>query len=348
LSNTTLRLGRLLPLTLVWLFNACSAGDGANGQVPGAPSGAVCEPDNTTAPCTCAGQPGRQVCAAGAWSACECATVPGSVPNGTGGGTSSGTAFSGNDRSDIHFDWVSSVPLPTDGTCPPGHYEGNIQGLYYSPINPTPIPLPIANFALPDQPSGFSFDLEPALGGETLQRVHGQVNGQVDLVIPFIVDVEGELNCRSGVFSGRLVNGHYSILIDGLLLQKFEGVAAAKYDKKTHTFINGTWDVAETTSTPPGTLAPSQPRDFTRDGYGGSGDFAAALPTDLNDPALTTCPANFTCAGGQLGPNKLLCNNALGTPTCLSDAECTPQFPGETVTCLKASLFSMCVRECKK
>jgi hypothetical protein len=288
------------------------------------------------------------------WGACECSSVPGTIPNGSGGSTAgpgpgpgSTPNFSGNDRTDITFSWQSTVAQPTDGTCPPGFYEGNIQGVYYSPINPTPIGLPIANFSAPGQPSGFSFTLEPAQGGETLQRVHGRVDGQVDLVIPFHVDVEGELNCRTGLFTGKLTNGKYSILLETLLEQHFEGVAQAKYDKVTHTFINGQWDVAETTSSPPGKLAVSLPRDFTRDGFGGSGDFAAALPTNLNDPNLKPCPQNFACQQGPLGPNKMLCNNLLGTPTCFTDAECTPQFPGENVTCLKASLFSLCLRECK-
>jgi len=311
----------------------------------------VCAPDNVTAPCTCGTLPGRQICLQGAWSSCECAAVPAGASAGggsPGGQPTSSLSFPGNDRSDIHFDWQSTPPAVTDGACPPGRYEGNIQGLYYTPLNPTPIPVPIVNLDLPGGPSGFYFDLEPALGGETLQRVHGQVNGQVDLAIPFVVDVEGKLNCQSGVFTGKLTNGHYSILFNGLLDQHFEGVAQAKYDKRTHTFINGVWDVAETTSMPPGTLAPSLPRDFSRDGFGGSGDFAAAFPTDPNDPTLKPCPANYTCGQGPLGPNKMLCNGLLGVPTCLTDADCAPQFPGDNVACLDASLFTLCLRECKQ
>jgi hypothetical protein len=308
-----------------------------------------CAPDNVTAPCSCGTAPGRQICLQGAWSSCECAASPGGVSAGgsSPGGQTTSLSVPGNDRSDIHFDWMSTPPAITDGSCPPGRYEGNIQGLYYTPLNPTPIPIPIANFAVPGGPSGFYFDLEPALGGETLQRVHGQVNGQVDLAIPFVVDVEGKLNCQSGVFTGNLTNGHYSILINGLLDQHFEGVAQAKYDKRTHTFIDGVWDVAETTSMPPGTLAPMLPRDFSRDGFGGSGDFAAAFPTDMNDPTLKACPSGYSCGQGPLGPNKMLCNSILGVPTCTTDADCAPQFPGDNVTCLKASLFSLCLRECK-
>jgi hypothetical protein len=325
----------------IQLSLACSAG----GEAPfDAPPGSVamgdCAPDNATARCSCGTAPGRQVCTAGVWGTCECAT-PGVTPPPAGTGGASGNqpqTFPGNNRTDITFSWQSTAPAATDGTCPPGRYEGNIQGIYYSAIFPV-AGVPIANFDLPGQPSGFYFDLAPAQGGETLQRVTGEVNGTVDLAIPFKTKVVGELNCRSGVFTGKLTEGTYSILIDNLLEQTFEGVAGAKYDKRTHTFINGTWDVRETSSNPQGTLAPTLPRDLTRDGLGGSGDFAAALPTDLNDPTLLP---------GPLGPNKNLCNTILGTPICATDAECTPQFPGETVMCLDASLFSLCLRECKK
>jgi hypothetical protein len=333
---------------------ACSAGGEAPFDTP--PDDVAvgnCAPNNATAQCTCGTEPGRQVCTAGLWSSCECAPI-GAQPPGSGGATGTGGAtgnapqtFPGNNRTDITFAWQSTAPAPTDGTCPPGRYEGNIQGIYYSSIFPV-FGVPIANFDLPGQPSGFFFDLEPAQGGETLQRVTGEVNGLVDLVIPFKVKVIGELNCRSGVFTGKLTDGKYSILVEPLLEQTFDGVAQAKYDKHTHTFINGTWDVRETSAVPPGTLAPTLPRDFNRDGLGGSGDFAAALPTDPNDPTLKPCPSTHTCGPGPLGPNKNLCNTILGTPACFTDAECTPQFPGETVTCLDASLFSLCLRECKK
>ena len=342
----------LVPVHASLACSASSATPPPNGTLSGVGGGptamaGACAPENVTEPCVCNTAPGRRTCAQGAWSACDC--EPATVTAKSDGGTPSvgPLSFPGNARTDIHFMWQSTTPAPTDGTCPPGRYEGNIQGIYYSPLL-IGAPLPIANLDLPGGPSGFYFDLEPALGGETLQRVHGQVHGQVDLAIPFVVDVEGALNCRSGVFTGKLLNGHYSVLIDMLLEQQFEGVAQAKYDKRTHTFINGAWDVHETTSNPPGKVAPMLPRDFNRDGFGGSGDFAAAFPTDPNDTTLKACPMNYACQAGPLGPNKMLCNSLLGVPACTTDADCAPQFPGDNVSCLKASLFSLCLRECKK
>jgi hypothetical protein len=337
---------------LISMLASASCGSAA-GDLPGWKAGepertGECAPENLTAPCQCADRGGRQLCTAGMWSSCDCAAGAGG--NGAGGGGAGGGPGGiqpGNDRTDITFDWQSTAEPIEPGTCPPGRYEGNLQGVYWSILDPTRIGLPITNIDLPGAPSGFHFDLEPAQGGETIQRVKGEVDGLADLLFPFKARIEGTLNCRSGVFNGRLIDGHYSILAEGVLPQTFDGVASAKYDKRTHTFVNGTWDVRETSAVPPGTLAPSMPRNFTRDGFGGAGDFAAALPTDLSDPNLKACPASFACRSYLLGPNKLLCNGLLGAPACVTDADCAVHFPGEGVMCLKASLFSLCVRECK-
>lgn len=337
----------------VLVTGACSPTAGSDPDAAPQPPAATgaCSPESLTQACSCGLQSGRQTCLQGQWSACECASATlGGVPTSTGdaGGGSAPLSFPGNDRSDITFSWNGVAPPGNDGSCPPGTYEGNLEGVYYSILNPTPIGLPIANFDLPGQPSGFHFELAPAAGGETIQKVKGEVNGLADALFPFKAQVDGELNCRTATFTGTLHDGSYAILVDGLLPQKFEGVASAKYDKRTHTFINGSWDVAETTATPPGKLAPTLPRDLARDGYGGSGDFAGALPTDPSDPNLTPCPGGLTCGQGPLGPNKALCINALGAPTCTTDADCNLSFPGENIPCLKASLFSICIRECKK
>ena len=329
---------------------ACSPAAGG----PAIESDEACPEENLTAPCTCDGLPGRQVCIEGAWSSCECAAaiaidVPQTGGAGGGGGnpTSIAPTFAGNLRTDIIFEWQSTAPPVNDGTCLPGRYEGNLQGWYWSILEPFQVGVPIANFELPGGPSGFFFDLLPAQGGETIQKVVGEVNGVADLVFPFTALIDGELNCRTGVLTGSLLDGNYSILAEGFLPQSFEGVFSAFYDKRTHTFVDGVWDVRETTAIPAGTLAPALPRVFSRDGYGGFGDFAAGFPTDLTDPALTACPSGLTCGPGPLGPNKKLCNGLLGVPTCVSDADCNLSFPGENVPCLDAALFSICVRECK-
>lgn len=325
----------------LFVLSACTpepAGAPAQSQ-PGAP----CPQRNLTQACQCGGQAGRQVCADNGWLTCECSL------DGTGGNVTI-PSFEGNNRSDITFEWERTPASETDRSCLPGDYEGNFFGEYWSVLTAfggMPFSVPVANTDLPGAPSGFHFTMEPAQGGETIQRVRGEMDGVADLAFPFKAQIEGSLDCKTGVFTARLYDGSYSVLADGLLPQKFEGVMSAVYDKRTHTFVDGDWDVAESTAMPPGMLAPTLPRTYARDGYGGFGNWASGLVRDPNDPTLTPCPTNYTCGQGPLGPNKLLCNGLLGTPTCVTDADCDTLFPGEGVLCLKASAFSLCLRECK-
>ena len=326
---------------------ACSAADDT---VPseGAPG---CGLDNATMSCVCGARPGRQICLAGVWSACDCEDPGISSPGGSGGTGSVGPmtsapSFEGNLRTDITFDWAGLDSPVDNGECPPGRYEGNFQGIYNS-IYSAGVIWPVANLDLPGLPSGFYYDLSPAAGGELTQKLTGQVDGLADLVFPFTLLIDGELNCRTGKAKARLYDGTYSILVDGVVPQFFEGEATADYDKRTKTFVRGVWEVWETSSLTQGKKAPSLPRDFLRDGFGGYGRFSAAFPTDLKDPKVKPCPPNYGCGPAALGPNKLICNSLLGTPACLADSDCDAQFPGEGVACLNASLFSLCVRECR-
>jgi hypothetical protein len=302
-----------------------------------------CSQRNATRACSCGGMPGRQVCDGAEFLTCECAA------NGGGAGNGGGVvpSFEGNQRTDITFSWLKTPVMGSTGDCLPGEYEGNFFGIYYSMLAPGGLGVPVTNIDAPGAPSGFHFTVMPAEGGETILKVIGEMNGIADLAFPFKAKIEGELDCKTSTFTAQMIDGTYSVLAEGLLPQYFEGPMSAHYDKRTRTFVDGIWDVAETSAMPPGTLAPTLPRDFMRDGFGGSGKFAAALATDVNDPDVTACPANFTCGAGPLGPNKLLCNGPLGTPTCLTDADCELSFPGEGVLCLNAAAFAICLRECK-
>jgi hypothetical protein len=144
-----------------------------------------------------------------------------------------------------------------------------------------------------------------------------------------------------------MTSGLYSVLIDGLVAQHFDGVMSGKYDVDTHTFINGAWDVWEISGTPPGRPAPMLPRVFDRDGFGGFGTWAAALPTNPNDPTIAGCPTDYACQAGPLGPNKLLCTSIVGVPGCTSNMDCDAHFPGDQINCLQTSSFSTCIKECK-
>lgn len=301
-----------------------------------------CKQQNLTRGCSCNGLLGRQVCDGTTWKACECAM---------GGSAATSINLEGNNRTDIHFVWEKTATSEDLGGCLPGKYEGSFGGIYWSYIATlAPIEdlaVPITNIDIPGEPSGFHFTVEPAQGGETVLKIKGQMVGTADLTFPFTAELEGELDCKAKTFQARMSKGKYSVLIDGLVAQEFVGVMSGQYDVRTHTFVNGQWDVWETSGAPPGRAAPALPREFKRDGFGGFGIWAAALPTNLSDPTLAACPQDFACVAGELGPNKHLCSSLLGSPGCASQADCDANFPGERVNCLQTNVFSTCLRECK-
>jgi len=316
---------------------------GAAGGGSGSMAGGTCPKLHRTQPCACAdGARGRQTCdAALAWSACECAAAGDViVPN-----------FEGNRRTDITFEWERTATSEDLGGCLPGEYEGTFGGLYWSYLATlAPIEelfVPVANIAIPGEPSGFKFTVMPAEGGETVLRIQGRMDGVADGLFPFNSALEGQLDCSTKTFTANIIGGQYSILAEGLLPQSFDGVMWGTYDVKTHTIIAGEWDVKETTGMPPGTLAPMLPREFKRDGFGGFGTWAAALPTNLADPTLKTCPNQQVCAPGPFGPNKLLCGDGLGPPICLAQHDCDTFLPGADASCLAAGAVSNCFAECK-
>ncbi|MET0387757.1 MAG: hypothetical protein ABW321_17430 [Polyangiales bacterium] len=324
-------------------------GAAGNGSAPvGIPNNAdgslsSCTQLNQTRACTCGSMPGRQVCDGAAWQTCECA-----APGGSG---SNGLTLDGNNRTDLQFVWEKTATSEDLGGCLPGKYEGTFGGIYWSYIATlapiSELAVPIANLDIPGEPSGFHFTVEPAQGGETILKIKGEMVGTADLVFPFDADLEGELDCKTKTFQARMINGVYSVLIEGLVAQQFVGVLNGSYDVRTQTFINGQWDVWETSGMPPGRQAPMLPREFARDGFGGFGTWSAALPTDLSSPQLTGCPTDYACGSGPLGPNKYLCQSLLGVPGCTTDAECDLHFPGDSVKCLQTSLFATCLKECK-
>ena len=68
------------------------------------------------------------------------------------------------------------------------------------------------------------------------------MNGNALAAFPFTADIVGTLNCETLKFDAKIVNGTYII---GPLPYGFEGPLIADYDKQTHAFINGTWNVIE-------------------------------------------------------------------------------------------------------
>lgn len=355
---------RAAALAACWWTSACSGGGGEGRQPlePAVFASSHCQ-ENLTEACTCDdGSPGRHVCEAEQWLACECVAPVEVALAGTGGSADDeafADALAGNDRTDIMFDWPRTEP---DGlSCEAGHYEGSFAGLYYSRLN-WPVPFPVTGVDLPGFP-GLQFDMQPAEPGENTLKVDGKFDGLADGLFPFRGDFVGELDCKTGKFEGMMLNAEYSIGPDELLVLKnpirfqFEGPVSATYDKVTHTFVNGLWDAVEPQFG--GIPAATLPRNPLRDGVGGSGVWSAGW---IGPPVPYTCPATtadgfpFACQPGPFGLSKTFCvyptlipGFRADAPACTTDADCERHFPGEGVSCLDINgdgLVIRCLKEC--
>ena len=248
-------------LGLLSLLSLCALACAADpeGLAPhGAAQSASCAPQNLTQACSCGALRGRQTCSGSGWSACECrapsATPTGPQPMGgagapgatindppTAGPTTGVVEDPPGNRSAVRFDWERT--LPSGGSCEAGHYEGTFSG-WYGPSIIVVADLkviPVFPVDLPDSP-GLAFDLTREGTGEIFSVSNGHMNGNALGAFPFSADIVGKLDCDSKKFDAMLVNGSYFI---GPLEYRFEGPITADYDKQTHTFVNGLWDVME-------------------------------------------------------------------------------------------------------
>lgn len=224
----------------------------------GVPAGTSCAQKNLTQGCMCPnGWAGRQTCADGAWSTCTCrAPANGGAGSGPGAAVSGGFGTVSSNKSSARFDWQRTES--SMGSCEAGHYEGTFGGIY----GPSIIVvadlkvIPVFPIDLPGSP-GLQFDLMREGQGEVFTVSNGKMNGNALGAFPFTADIVGKLDCDLLKFDAKLVNGSYFI---GPLEYKFEGPLIANYDKQSHSFIVGTWDVME----------PAWP------GAGGGGDWSAS------------------------------------------------------------------------
>lgn len=236
-----------------------------------------CSPRNATRVCNCGNAPGRQVCGFdGAWSGCECADVGGA---GTGGSTDvPGADPIANKRAE-HFEWPRTAPGTGQGggDCRPGHYEGSLEGFYQSPVIGN-APVAIATLDVTGNP-GLQFDLGNSGNGELLEVTGGSFSGTALAVFPFSATIaNGQLNCASGLFTAKLINGEYTVPFEmPPYVGNFEGDFMARYDPATSSFVDGVWSVGENGAMPvavmPGTV-PTLPPLLTF--AGGTGTWTAA------------------------------------------------------------------------
>jgi hypothetical protein len=220
-----------------------------------------------TRACTCAGTggapaAGTQACYEGYWLTCACAQ--------------------------------SSVPstVPSTGDCLAGRYEGDFSGLYASGFSFGGLPVPVIAFD-PFGGPGLSLTLTANDTGFGEFREYsvsdGFMKGNADGVFPIEGVITGSLNCGTKEFRGTL-EGWYSIALDtGTDLNRgfFKGPIFARYDASKHTFVDGTWNVLE--SSQGGVLAPITTAFQTGvfspgmlvQNYGGNGDWQAGwVPGD--------------------------------------------------------------------
>ncbi len=239
--------------------NGAVAGSGG-GDAPALPPDTACAVPNSTRMCSCDrnGEPvsGRQTCLAGTgWTACECAEL---LAEDADGGTSIHT---GPEIDPLQnkimksFDWYHA--MSGIGSCEAGHYEGAFAGDY----NPALVVVFSAGFSGSMPVSGnVSHDIMEDETGEYFEVRDGVFEGMAMAMFPFQGEFYGKLDCTTVTFEGGLRNCFY--IAFGLQFA-FEGLARSRYDKNTHSFIDGVWSVTELDANgvhpPPPEAYPGQP-----------------------------------------------------------------------------------------
>ena len=228
------------------ILGACSPGAGAPpDESPEQGAGATAFPGTGGAPPMYTPPP---VAAGGSPS------IPAPPPTATGTATTPAItppAATADYDQTVQFDWPEGA---IEGGCRAGHYHGSFVGIYSPAIAVAPAPIPVTG--------DIDLVLAESTSGEFFEISGGKLGGVADLLFPFSADVKGRLDCATGkLVDGFLSNGVYIV---GVIPYAFEGPLPASYDKQTHSFTGGTWDVAEPRWTTPKPL------------YGGSGTWTAS------------------------------------------------------------------------
>ncbi|MDD9964789.1 MAG: hypothetical protein OXR73_01080 [Myxococcales bacterium] len=260
-------------------FDVQSQGDGL-ATFRDANTGSACQLQNTTQACSCKELPGRQVCGASqVWGACEC-LEPSSNATAGAGGPLAGREPPSN-KGAATFEWLRTAPN-TGGAanaCKPGRYAGALDGLYNAP-SAFNAPVPIVSIDVTGAP-GLQLELSAGGNGEFLKVTGGKFSGVALAIFPFEAEfADGMLDCRTGEFRARIVNGTYVVFFDGFyggkVMYEFEGEMVARYDAATSSLMGGRWAVSEG-GVPPPTIAPDQdPPIFPPLQAGGTGTWSAA------------------------------------------------------------------------
>lgn len=241
-------------------------------QFEGGDTGKQCEAVNATQGCTCEALAGRQTCTSSfTWSACECLDTMSAGMGGAGmGGDLGGSGLDpAANKLPARFEWLRTDANAAPPSCLPGHYEGNFDGGYQSPAA---FGAPVPVFALdPTGMPGLRFDLGSSGNGELLTVTGGMMDGVADGVFPFRAEISsGELDCATGLFRAKLVNGSYDVFFLAFT-GHFEGDLVARYDPPTRSFVDGVWAVMEDGMAPPPVEAGMEPPVIPLGVPGGAG-----------------------------------------------------------------------------
>lgn len=194
--------------------------------------------------------------------------------------------------------------VPDTPACQAGRYVGTFNGDYRSQLI-TGIPIKVAATGTLDGQPGLEFELvareEPCGPNEEFCADFaiegGKIRGNADwglgalAAVPFEIDLEGELDCDTGVLRGRLENGRYNFnaLIANFEVE-FSGTADGTYTPFVYSFDDGVWAVTEVPPMPPPDPTPDDPSDDwlyalfalgtptpPPEGWGGEGVWEASL-----------------------------------------------------------------------
>lgn len=139
----------------------------------------------------------------------------------------------------VTFDWPETDPTAKDaGNCKPGHYVGEFSCRLYI--------ITTEGDGAFDLSGTVELTLEQTANGELLRIRDGHYASTSAAVIPATADIQGELNCATSRFMGRLENGLFSVALglDVPFTQgTFSGPLQADYDKTSAAMIQGTWSM---------------------------------------------------------------------------------------------------------
>jgi hypothetical protein len=128
---------------------------------------------------------------------------------------------------------------------------------------------------------GLQLELSPGGNGEFLEVTGGSFTGVALAIFPFEAKLaDGTLDCTTGMFQARIVDGSYIVFFDGfyggMVMYLFEGIMVARYDAQARALVDGRWAVAENGAMPPAVVAGQPPPLFPLGQAGGSGTWSAA------------------------------------------------------------------------